>query len=129
MDPIPSARDNAVSAISSASKRDRFVDDVGGTASLQDLVERVRRQPEADVLAEDDATSDRAADAVAAALVAVEALRVELSLAAAQDLALDRAASLLLEAGALVATVHRMHPFKDRVKAVRNKSGLGLVDG
>ncbi len=124
-----SARDTAVQNVSNASRRERFVDRVGGMSSVMDLAERVGQQADAAPLV-DDKTADRALDSVAAAIVAVEALRAELAAVDAKDLAIERAADLMLEAGALIATVRRIAPFKDRVDHARAKKADVIgVDG
>lgn len=114
-----SARDGAVQKISDASKRERFVDRVGGATSVADLADAVGRCTNEGKTLVDDGAVDRALDSVAAAIVDLEVVRAEHEAADARDKAIDRAGDLLLEAGALIATLRRVGVHKERIRAVR----------
>lgn len=114
-----SARDGAVQNVSEASQRERLVARSGGVPAFQDLAEAITRSDHEGQTLVDDGAMDRALDSVAAAIVDLEVVRAEHAAADTKDLALERAAELLLEAGALIACVRRVGVHKERIRAVR----------
>ena len=86
----------------------------GGNESVSAFAGRVARVPRTVTTYADDAPHDGALDALAEAVLHVERLQAEYDDAQAGDVALMRARALLVEAGALLETLARVDPHKER---------------